>query len=167
MYSNCRMFVFGKWMLLLVKRCAQHGEFLQTKKNDRTFEITQWLRRMWNRIWYGSSGKHCCYIDSAYLAHLCQHGKPAQTPLVQSNQSSLVLSHVTLLSGTVPIGSNMIAKVSLMCVCMFKSYYMYVLRIVTTVYHAIIWGPHEIGNCPNLWLEWNSTAPFVSVRGAW
>lgn len=72
--------------------------------------------------------------------------------------SSLVLSHVTLLSRTVPIGSNMIVKVSLMYVCMFKSYYMYVLRIVTTVYHAIIWGPHEIGNCPNLWLEWNSTS---------
>lgn len=51
-----------------------------------------------------------------------------------------------------------VVKVSLMYVCMFKSYYMYVLRIVTTVYHAIIWGPHEIGNCPNLWLEWNSTS---------
>lgn len=66
-------------------------------------EIIALLRRMLNRIWYGSSGKHCCYIDSAYLAHLCQHGKPAAS-LVQSNQSSLVLSHVTLSSGTVPIG---------------------------------------------------------------
>ena len=89
MYPNCRMFVhpcclediLGKAMLVLQKKVCPALKSLQTKKNNRKFEIKQSLRRMLNQIWWGSSRKHCCYIDSAYRTHVCQHGKPAQTSL--------------------------------------------------------------------------------------